>query len=478
MTRSGCIFGIFFLHFIGQGCVPSTQRGHLQLDDLPAQLALGINKEQPEPPKNEVEKNCDKLLEPWWNHWNDDLNARLLILRQNNLKLLNQDQQLEILRLQANIVGASGQPEIFGTAKWTETQVGGKQSTDKSTHSPTLGFLASWELDLWGKLKSQRETARLKVEWSEWQRHQLQLSLEAELVKTWVRTIALSEDRLLLQRQLAEQKKLLDSTEARFRQGLSTAQECWQQRETTFALQKNFAPLEPRQQVLEQALQILMGSDLRQAPTSLLLDKLPPLNEPFPETLPSQVLANHPKVKMAWNKLLQADENVVQKITQRWPTLSLSGSLLLTATQPEDVFQNWINQLTANLLMPLFDAGQRKSNVNVAKTQFKIALLEYTEAVRQTYVEICQALGQFQQIKKQLHWLTLEQNARQEVLKEAEKRYPMGQESATNVWRFRQSLYQIEREALSLNAERLISLVAIQQSLGPPPPPQTMPSQE
>jgi outer membrane protein, multidrug efflux system len=476
-------FGIPFLLLGGQGCVPATtQRDGVELTAVPLNIQTQASGNASIYSDNTLDRADingsggvpDETLiqlKPWWNHWNSDLDTRLTELRENNLKLLQQHQQLEILQLQADIVGTKSKPELFATAKWSETQIRGKNSVDQSTHSPSVGFLASWELDLWGKLKSQRQSAFLNLAWSSWQRQQLLQSLESELVKTWIRYVAISEDRLLLQRQISDQKKLLDYTETRFRQGQSTSQECWQQREAYYALQKNIAPLDERQELLAKNIQLLTGQDFNVNNSILLKEKLPTLENPYPETLPSSLLANHPSVQMAWNKLLQADENAFQNATQRLPNLSLSGSFLLTATQQENLFQNWINQLSASLLLPLFDAGQRKANVEIANTQVQSALLAYTETVRQTYYEICQTLSQYQQHQQQVQWLDLEKNARQQVLEEAEKRYAMGQETATNVWRFRQSHYLIERELLSLNTERLIALVAIQQSLGPQPSP-------
>ena len=475
---SSFIFAILALNL--QSCRSKPTRSELPLEPLPSEIAsasrsnIEASSEAKDPAlapsSDEIELHdpIAQLLQPWWQGWIPELDQTLDQMNNHNLALLQQNAQLDILRYQNNIVEANGQPRLNASAKWTETQNRGKDTRDQSNHSPSIGFLASWEIDLWGRLKSERQTAHLQVQWAQFQKEQIQHSLASEMVKAWINFAALSTQEGLLKQQIEGQRALLDLTESRMRQGLSNAQELWQQRESLYALQKALAPLANQQKLLSSSIQLLSGAELN---TSLALPKPEGMFErknPFPSSIPSQILSGHPSVKMAWNRLLQADEYQHQIKTLRYPSLSLSASAMLTASQHENLFQNWINQLAATLLLPIFDGEQRKNNLSMAQVKVQAALLNYRDAVRQSYIEIEQSLGQAQQIQAALEWQTQEYSAQQHILREAEQRSSMAQESASNVWRFRQSCYVSERQLQQKKAELLLAYVAIQKTLGPP----------
>jgi outer membrane protein TolC len=114
---------------------------------------------------------------------------------------------------------------------------------------------------------------------------------------------------------------------------------------------------------------------------------------PLPATgLQSSLLEIRPDVRSAWLRLLAADQRVAAAAADRLPRLSLTGRASTTAEQIEQLFDDWLASLAANLLAPILDGGRRRAEVERSQAVAAEALHDYGQTVLTALTEVEDAL--------------------------------------------------------------------------------------
>ena len=130
--------------------------------------------------------------------------------------------------------------------------------------------------------------------------------------------------------------------------------------------------------------------------------------------VPAQQLQQRPDVRQGWLSLLAADQRVAVAIADRFPRLSLSASATSSSDKARDLFNDWLGNLSANLLLPVIDGGRRRAEVDSRRAVAAEALDNYRQTLVQAFAEVEDALVQERQqqaflasVDKQLRLSTL-----------------------------------------------------------------------
>jgi outer membrane protein TolC len=209
---------------------------------------------------------------------------------------------------------------------------------------------------------------------------------------------------------------------------------------------------------------VLLGMPPDQAPqvTAKVFRELPPL----PETgLQSLLLERRPDVRAAWLRLEAADQRVAAAVADRFPRLSLTGRTNTTDEHIEDLFDDWLATIAANLLAPLIDGGQRRAEVErsqaVAAENFHI----YGQTVLEALAEVENTLIQEQRQQEHLVSITRQLELAEQAFGRIRDRYLNGAEDYQRVLGALLSKQLLQRTQLLAQRELFVNRINLCRAL-------------
>ncbi|MGG7056157.1 efflux transporter outer membrane subunit [Nitrosomonas sp. ANs5] len=355
----------------------------------------------------------ETLQDRWWQDFNDPALNRLIdTALQQNFNLSAAFERLKQAQAIARRAGSELIPAINATSGVSRIM-----SDDAATGSSTfdnfsLGLVASYELDLWGRIRAGRYAAEQDVRAVEQDIHTAAIALSAEIAHTWYQLIEQQKQLNLLNNQIVINEEYADLVEVRFRGGQATAADVFQQRQLLEGVIGDRYTVRANIDVLKNRLAVLTG----EAPGALEImvsEHFPDLTD-LPETgLTANLIQRRPDVRRAYHRLQAANLRVAAAVADRFPRIGLSTSLDTTAPDLQAFFNNWIATLAGNLVLPLVDGGRRVAEVERTRAVTEEALNLYGQSVLQSLAEVENALAQetrqrerLDSLKQQLRYLS------------------------------------------------------------------------
>jgi len=261
----------------------------------------------------------------------------------------------------------------------------------RSTDTVSFGLAASYEVDLWGRVRSAREAALLDAEASREDVLAAAQTLAARVASTWFQLVEQHGQLALLDRQLRTNEQILELVTMRFHRGQVGAADVLQQRQLIEAILGQQAQGEAQAGVLAHALAILLGlpPDRQVAARTAVLAELPPL----PQTgVPAELIQRRPDLLSASRRVMAADQRTAAALAERFPRLGLSARLDSEGGRGADLFTNWLTTLAANLAAPLMDGGRLQAEADRAAAAATEALHLYGQTLLAALAEVEDAL--------------------------------------------------------------------------------------
>jgi len=442
------------------------------------------------PNKEDVKEHLGDLF--WWQYFQDDVLKDLIataIVQNYDLKMASE----RILEYQARVglarasqfptAGASGN---FQTVKVSEVgptpfQPGGVNNT----YSSSLGILVSYEADFWGKFSKATQAARATLLATEEGRNVTLMTLVSSVASAYI-TLRELDLELEIARQTLESRKIsLNLVTARQEGGVATMMDVDQAKSLYLDAQKTITQIEEQIMLQENIISNLIGESPRPMPRGRPLTEQIS-TEPIPVGLPSSLLLNRPDIRKAEATLIAANANIGVARAAYYPQITLTGFGGVQSKQLANLFSarsyNW--SLAADILQPIFNAGQIRSNVAITESQQRQAVISYQQTIQNSFKDVSDALISFQkgslyQKQQQEYTDTL---ADQSYL--AKLRYEGGVSSYLEVLDTERQYFQAELELAQAKGNLFQSLISLYKSLGGgwkqssdmPKPPQPFPS--
>ena len=339
---------------------------------------------------------------PWFEVFQDpELQALVKEALTNNLDLQAALARVEEARARAGIAKSFYYPQVGA-----QLNVGLRGSssddpnrTESVTENTDYGFGLSWEIDLFGKLRRQRESALAIAFASEQNRRGVLVTLIGDVASTYFLLREFDLQIEIARRTLA----LNDETVTYFRNRLDGGVSNRLELDRIVANRAQTAgaipDIERQRAYAENLLSFLLGRGPGPITrTALALgESLPPS---VPPGLPTQLLERRPDVALAEQLLVAANADIGAAKALFFPTLSLTGFLggvngdLTSAVGGGGAV--W--SLTPSLLQPIFNAGRLKQNVQVMQARFDAAIAEYRRSALNGYREVANALVTIQKL--------------------------------------------------------------------------------
>ncbi len=253
---------------------------------------------------------------------------------------------------------------------------------------------ASFEVDLWGRLRNREVAALLDAEASVQDLRSLAISLSSSLAEAWFGIVAERELVALLERQQATSERFLELTQLRFGQGLGPAQDIGRQREQLLSLQGQIELARGRLESLEFQLATLLGSARRETPA--VSPGLGPLlaGSARPDLgVPAQLLERRPDLQAARRRVEAADRRAAAAVKEWLPSLSLTAVLSGRALEIADVLDNLARQISGSGAQSIYASGARRARIDQAYAAAEESLYVYARSLVNAVGEVQTALA-------------------------------------------------------------------------------------
>jgi outer membrane protein, multidrug efflux system len=342
----------------------------------------------------------------------------------------------------------------------------------------SIGLAASYELDLWGRIRGAVDAARLDAKGAEADLDAAAITLVASLAGAWYELVEQRGQLALLEQQSAVNEQVLELVTLRFRQGRAGAADVLRQRQLAEQTRGSAEDVRSRIAVLEHQIAVLAG----RAPGGLSLSvraDLKPL-PPLPSTgLPAELIQRRPDVHSAYLAVGAANGRLAAAIAEQYPRIDLSANLSTVASAPGDLFANWLASLAGQIVGPLVDSGRRAAEVERHRALLSERLNAYEDAVLTALAEVEDALVREARQHDKVASLERQVKLADQVIDRLQNRYTQGATDYIDVLTALSSQQSAARQLLTARRELIGFRIDLARALAggwalPPPPPRTL----
>lgn len=353
----------------------------------------------------------------------------------------NTDMQVALLRVdqaQAQLKAA----KLSFLPSLTLSPQGAVTSTDggKAVKTYELPHQASWEIDLFGKLRNAKQETLASLLQQQAYRQAVQSELVASVANSYYSLLMLDEQVKISAETLDVWKEQIRTMEARLKVGEETENAVTQARANLYELEGSYNDLLRQQRETENALCTLLGTTARTVERGSLYEQTFP--QQFSAGVPVSLLSRRPDVVQAEMELAAAYYSTNQARSAFYPSLTLSGSVGWTNSLGQVVTNpgGWILSAVASLSQPIFNRGKLISNLRVSKDEEQIAQLNYKQAILNAGEEVNNALYSIESVDRNLTIHTNQCRELERTVQTSESLYRTGNASYLELLTARQSL--------------------------------------
>jgi len=370
--------------------------------------------------------------------------------------------RINAARANLGLARAAQFPQVEASADLTSTHASGRTSNIGSV----LLNLLSFELDIWGRVRQQRNAARAELRASAEDRKAAMTTVVSDVATGYFSLIELNSELEIDKRTLAARQESLRIITSRQQGGLATMLDVRQAEELVYQASQTIPDTERAIEQTENLISLLLGNN----PGSISRGR--PLSQQeglpsVPAGLPSSLLDRRPDIRSAEANLEAQGVLVRAAKAAYFPSISLTGNLGFQSNQLSNLITSggvwsFIPQITA----PIFAAGRLKSNVKFAKAQQELALVQYEQTIQTAFREVSDALVQYRKVRdiraqQELLVTTLQDRSRL-----AHLRYEGGIDSLLNALDADRELFNAELSLAQTKRNELLSLVQLYKALG------------
>ncbi|WP_045726723.1 efflux transporter outer membrane subunit [Xanthomonas sp. GPE 39] len=418
---------------------------------------------------------ADTLAMPDWQavFLDPRLRQTIALALQNNRDLRVAMLSIDKARAQYRIQRAAQLPSLDASASQTRQRVDAASSdtgVSQINTSDTLqvGF-SSWQLDLFGQLRSLKQEALQNWLASAQTQRSVRLSLIAQVAEAWLTVAADQAQLALAQQTLDSQTQTLQLTERQHSVGTVSALDLAQQQTSVEAARVSVASAATQLAQARDALQLLVGAPVDAAllPSEHAIDHSVAL-APVPAHLSSAVLLQRPDVLAAEHSLQAANADIGAARAAFFPSLSLTASTGRSSDALSTLFsagtRTW--SFVPSITTPIFHAGALKASLDASKIGKDIAVAQYEKAIQSAFAEVADALAAQDHMQMQLTAQQALVAASQRSYTLADARYRAGLDGHLAVLDAQRSLFAAQQALISLRLQDASNRVTLYQVLG------------
>src|SRR5499433_2395047 len=419
----------------------------------------------------------------WWKAFNDPALDRL-IERAYRENLSLRQAGVRVLQARAQLGIAVGEifpqtQQAIGSVQYNRTSDRGAlaaaaQGRSVAYWQSEIGAQASWELDFWGRIRRNIESADASLLSTLADYDNTLVTLTADVASTYI-TIRTAEERIRIAREnVGTQQESLKIAEARFKYGTVTQLDVEQARTSLLNTQATIPPLETQLRQARDALSVLLGMPPSDLSSFLGTSSAIPVSPPQVIVgIPTDLLRRRPDIRSAELQAVAQSAQIGVAKADLFPAFSLTGSFIFLSTNLgsfslSDMFRWGSRSVVAGPTVQwnIFNYGQITNNVRVQDAKLQALLLTYQNAVLSAQQDVEDNLTAFLRNQDRAQLLARSVTSAQTAVSLAIRQYREGITDFTTVLTAQQSLLNQQDSLASTLGSISASLVGVYRALG------------
>lgn len=440
-----------------------------------AGCAVGPTYQRPEVPvpaqwEINIQQANDLANTTWWNQFRDPVLDNLIqIALQENKDVKIAAARVEEFMGRYGVTRSAQFPQVgvnADAARTRNSENGGLALGTNPINAFQVDLGVSFELDLWGKLRSATEAARAQLLATEEAKRTVILSLVSQLANSYVQLLDLDKQLAVTRDTLETRSESVRINGLRFKAGLISELD-YQQAVAEYQNAAVQVPLLERQIGQQQnAISLLLGRNPGKISRGVTLDRL--ALPQVPGGLPSDILERRPDIRQAEQQLIAANAQIGVAKAAFFPSISLTGLFGVASTDLSDLFKGpsrtW--QFAGALAQPIFTGGALTGQLQAAEAVQQQALLNYQQVIQRAFAEVDDSLIAVSKLREQLKDNALQVKALQRTLDLATLRYRNGYSDYLTVVDAERNLYSAQLQYVQDQGSLFAALVNVYKALG------------
>lgn len=416
----------------------------------------------------------------WWKAYHDpQLNALIDSTLKNSPDMQVAEQRIQLAEAQAKAVKAQDGPEVDFSADVerqrmsAEGLMGPFAITDPAagTTGPwytngTFGLTAGWNLDLWGKNRSEVAARIGEVKAREAEREQTRQLLASGVSRLYWEWQTQAALKTVLTQIKTEQQNVITVDRQLYQNGITSSVEGVETDIDSSKTEQQLNDVSGKMKVIEARLSALTNS--QSSVMKLKATTLPAVESQLPSQLGYSLLARRPDLQAAHWYIESSLSSIDAAKAAFYPDVNLMAFLQQDALHLSDLFRHSAQQMgvTAGLTLPIFDSGRLNANLDITKAQSNLTVANYNKAVVDAVNDVARAASQVETLaQKNQHQQQIEHDA-QRVVGLAQARYSAGIIAGSRVSEAKIPALREQLNGLVLQGQWLDASIQLTSALG------------
>jgi outer membrane protein, multidrug efflux system len=408
------------------------------------------------------------VADDWLKSFNDPmLNAIVKEAMANNLDLKKAADRVLIARQSMVVAGAQLLPQVgAGLGGKTTHDFGDESNVDHTFNHTVVSLGMAWELDVWGRLRSQRAAAVAGFEATALDYAYARQSLAATVAMSWYLTLEARQLVSLAERAVRLYSDLFELAKIKKTAGKSTELDVVDARAAMETAQSDLEAARDSYGAAKRALEVLLGrypaAEIKTA------EAYPPLPPSTGADVPATLLERRPDIVAAQQRVIAAFRLEESARLTLLPDFSISlvgerlGSHLISQLQ----LNPWLTSASIGMAVPIYTGGALRAQVKIATAQQAQAVSQYGSVVLTAFREVEDALSSEQILEKRLKYEEHALADRTSAVRIATVQYQAGSRDLLWVERLQTQQIAMEERVIKLRNSQIANRIQLHLALG------------
>jgi len=411
----------------------------------------------------------------WWAMFNDaELNHLEMLAAESNQQIAVALANFDQARAVVKVARADYFPQVSAAPSVTRQRTSANTSPNSASAGKSRTFNlfngsadASWEVDLWGRVRREVEGANARLTASAADLESMKLAIQAEVATDYFTLRALDAQAELLRQTATSYARALELTQNRRKSGIASELDVSQAETQLKTAQAQIPVVDLQRAQTRHALAVLCG----QPATTFVLaaETVVSTNLPaIPLAVPSEWMESRPDIASAERNMAAANATVGVAKAAFYPRVLLNGAGGFESISASTLF-DWPSHVWAvgpTLQLPLFTGGRNRAQLASAKAAYDGAVATYRQTVLQAFQEVEDQLAAQVLLARQLDEERAALASARRTLEISNNRYKSGVEQYLDVITAQTKALAHEQTVIELNGRRLAASVALIKAFG------------
>jgi outer membrane protein, multidrug efflux system len=418
----------------------------------------------------------------WWELFGDpELNRLETLAVTNNQQLAAAYANIQQARALVKVAGADFFPQLSANPSYSRQRISANQSRGaaSSSHGATFNVFnvpgdASWELDLWGRVRREVESARARMTASLDDHESSKLAIQAEVAIDYFTLRSLDAQDKVLQETVIAYRRSLELTQNRRKGGIATDLDVSQAETQLASTEAQIPAVQLQRASILHALAVLCGQAAPTFEVSVTQEALAAARRAFdagpgiPVSVPSELLEHRPDIATSERLMAAANADVGLAYAAFYPRVMLNASGGFLSVDASTLF-NWESRAWSfgpSVSLPLFTGGRNRAQLAAARAAYDATVANYRQTVLSAFQDVEDQLAAQRLLAKQYEKESAALKSSRRTVEISLTKYKGGVITYLEVAIAQSSSLAHEQTVIQLSAQRLSAAVSLVKALG------------